>query len=345
MPIFTKNYLRKITSNILKAAKVPANEALMVADCLVESNLAGHDSHGIIRLTKYLDLLKKGKAKPGIKIKIIKQTPSSAVIDGKWGLGQVVAYRAMEIAVQKAKKSSIGIVTVHHSNHIGRLAHYATMAAKQNMIGIIIVNGTRAHVAPYGGCEPRLSTSPICIAIPTKNKPLVLDMASSVVSEGKIRVRKNAKKDIPVGWLIDTNGKPITDPKIFYGPIRQSILPLGGIAGYKGFGLGFMFDILAGGLSGNGCTNKEDRHIGNGIFMEALKVESFIPLRDFYAEVEKFIKFVKSSKIAPGFKEILVPGEPENRTLQERNKKGIFIDDTTWQEIKNRAKELKVNLF
>lgn len=344
MPIFPKNYLNKITFNTLKAAKVPENEAQIVADFLIESNLAGHDSHGIIRLTKYLALLKKEKAKPGTKIKIIKQTSSAAVIDGNWGLGQIVASQAMKIAVQKAEKTSIGIVTVRHCNHIGRLAHYATIATKQNMIAIIMVNGTSAYVAPYGGCESRLSTNPICIAIPTRKKPLILDMATSMVSEGKIRIRRNAKKNVPVEWLIDTNGKPITNPLHFYEPIHQSIMPLGGISGYKGFGLGFMFDILAGALSGAGCSNKGNKHIGNGIFMEAVKVENFIPLQEFYSRVEKFIKFIKSSKITPGFKEILVPGELEDRIIKERSKKGIFIDNITWREIKNRAKEFGVNI-
>jgi hydroxycarboxylate dehydrogenase B len=250
----------------------------------------------------------------------------------------------MGMAVQKAKKNSVGIITVHHCNHIGRLSNYVTIATGQNMIGIVIINGTRVNVAPYGGCEPRLSTNPICIAIPTKTKPLILDMSSGVVCEGKVRVRRNAKKNVPVGWLINRSAKPITNPLDFYGPPRQSILPLGGIAAHKGFGLGFMFDILAGGLSRAGCSNNGDKRIGNAIFMEAIKISSFIPLRKFYLEVEKFIDFVKSSKVAPGFKEILLPGEPENRITKERNKMGIFIDDETLRQIKNRTKELKINI-
>lgn len=344
MPIFSKNYLTKIALNILEAAEIPKNEARIITDFIIKSNIAGHDSQGIIRLTDYLNLLKKKEVKPGIKIKIIRETPSTAVIDGKWGFGQIVASQSMRIAVRKAKESSVGVVAVHHCNHIGRLSNYAIIATKQHMIGIVIVNGTRVNVAPYGGCEPRLSTNPICIAIPTKKKPLVLDMSSSVVCEGKVRVKRNAKEKVPIGWLIDRNAKPITNPLHFYGPPRQSILPLGGIAAYKGFGLGFMFDILAGGLSGAGCSNKGNKQIGNAIFMEAIKTRSFIPLCKFYLEVDKFIKFIKSSKVAPGFKEILVPGELENLTTKEHNRKGIFIDNGTWCEIKNRAKELGIKI-
>lgn len=344
MPVFSKNYLTKITLNILKAAKIPKNEAKVIADFIIKSNLAGCDSQGIIRLTDYLNLFKKGEAKAGVKVKVIKETPSIGVIDGRWGFGQIVASQAMRIAIQKARKNSVSVVVIHHCNHIGRLSNYALMASKQRMIGIVIVNGTRVNVAPYGGCEPRLSTNPICIAIPTKKTPLVLDMSSSVVCEGKVRVKRNAKEKVPIGWLIDKDAKPITNPLYFYGPPRQSILPLGGIAAYKGFGLGFMFDILAGGLSGAGCSNKGNKRIGNAVFMEVIKVKSFLPLHKFYLEVEKFIKFVKSSKIAPGFREILVPGELEYRTIKERNKKGIFIDNGTWGEIKNKAKELGINI-
>lgn len=344
MPIFSKNYLAKIIFNILKAAKIPRNETRIITDFIIKSNLAGHDSQGIIRLLDYLDLFKKGEAKPGVKIKILAETPSTAVIDGNWGFGQIIASQSMRIAIQKAQKRSVSIVTVHHCNHIGHLSNYALMATKQHMIGVVIINGTRVNVAPYGGCEPRLSTNPICIAIPTKKKPLVLDMSSSVVCEGKVRVKRNAKEKVPIGWLVDRNAKPITNPLHFYGPPRQSILPFGGITAHKGFGLGFMFDILAGGLSGAGCSNKGNKRIGNAIFMETIKIRSFIPLHKFYLEVEKFIKFVKSSKVAPGFKEILVPGELENRTTKERNKKGIFIDNGTWSEIKHRAKELGIKI-
>lgn len=346
MPTFSSKQLEKIGIKIFEAAGVSEDEAQTVATFLVKSNLVGHDSHGVIRIPQYINLIKNGMIKPGVEIEIIRETPSTAVIDGKWGFGQVVASRAMAITIEKAKKTSISSVGTNHCNHVGRLSDYAMMAAKQEMIGMMTVNnhGAGLCAAPYGGYERRLSTNPICFAIPTGNDPIVMDITSSVVAEGKLRVKRNRGEKIPEGWIVDGYGNPSTEPEDFYKEPQGALLPFGGMVGYKGFGLSMIIDILSGGLSHAGCSRRDAERIGNGLFMEVINISSFVPIDEFYAQVNNLIEFVKSSKLAPGFDEILIPGEPEMRVEQERSKNGIFVDDETWRQIKEVAQELDVEV-
>lgn len=346
MPTFSAEQLKKVGLKIFKAAEVPENEAQTVTSFLVKSNLVGHDSHGVIRIPQYINLIKNGMIKPGVKSEIIQETPSTAVVDGKWGFGQVVASRSMEMAIEKAEKTSISAVSTNHSNHVGRLSDYAMMAAEQNMVGMMTVNnhGAGLNVAPYGGYERRLSTNPICFAIPTGNDPIVMDITSSVVAEGKVRVKRNREEKIPKGWIVDGYGNPSTDPADLYGTPSGAILPFGGIVAHKGFALSLVIDILSGGLSRAGCSRRDAERIGNALFMEVINISSFIPIEEFYSEVNNLIKFVKSSKLAPGFDEILIPGEPEIRVKRERSKEGIFVDDETWRQIRETAQKLDVEI-
>lgn len=346
MTTFSAKQLEQIGLKIFKAAGVSENEAKIVTSFLVKSNLVGHDSHGVIRIPQYINSIKTGMIKPGVESEIIRENPSTAVIDGKWGFGQVVASRSMEIAIEKARKTSISAVGTNHSNHVGRLSDYAMMAAEQDMIGMMTVNnhGAGLCAAPYGGYERRLSTNPICFAIPTGNDPIVMDITSSVVAEGKLRVKLNREEKIPRGWIVDGYGGSSTDPADFYKDPIGALLPLGGIVGHKGFGLSMVIDILSGGLSHAGCSRRDAERIGNGLFMEVMNISSFIPIKEFYSQVNNLIEFVKSSKLVPGFDEILIPGEPETRVKKERSKEGIFVDDETLRQIRETAKELGVEI-
>ncbi|HIE29369.1 TPA: Ldh family oxidoreductase [Candidatus Poribacteria bacterium] len=356
MPIFSADYLKRAGIAIFKGAGAPDDEAEIVMRLLVKANLVGHDSHGVIRIPQYIHLIQHGDLHPGIAIEIVKETPSTAVINGNWGFGQVIASKAMEIAIQKAKTHSVSTVGAHHSNHVGRMADYAIMAAEENMIGMVMVNnhGAAQHVAPYGGKERRLSTNPICFAVPTGRKetsasqttaePLVVDITTSVVAEGKVRVARNRGQSIPEGWIIDTDGKPSTNPADLYADPPGAILPFGGIVAHKGFGLSLMVDILTGTISNAGFSRANPPRIGNAVFLTVINISSFMPIEEYLEQVDAFIEYVKSSKPMPGFDEVLVPGEPETRMEKKRLAEGIFVEDETWKQINDAAKSVGVIL-
>jgi len=346
MPVFDVQRLKEIALSIFRSAGVPEDEAETVSQALINANLAGHDSHGVIRIPQYIEALLKGMIKPGEGIEILHETPTTAVIDGKWGFGQVVASKAMRMAIDKAGENHLGAVAVQRSNHVGRIGDYAEMAAREGMIGMVTVNnhGAGLLVAPWGGRERRLSTNPISFAIPRgEDEPIVLDITTSVAAEGKVRVKRNRGEKLPEGWIIDHEGKPSTDPNDLYGREGKppgALLPMGGRVGYKGFGLGIVVDILSGALSGAGCSGTPGARIGNSIFALAINIEGFRPIGEFKSEVDRFVRFIKSSPLAPGFDEILMPGEIETRTRRKRLNDGIFVDDVTWNQIVEAARKV-----
>jgi hydroxycarboxylate dehydrogenase B len=343
MPVFREKELHEFCFNVLVKLGATKEEADRVATHLVTSNLVGHDSHGVIQIPNYAKQIVAGEIKPGTMLEIVRETPTIAVIDGNWGFGQVVAKRAMEIAIEKAKSSSISCVGVRHCNHIGRVGEYSLMAAEQNMIGIISVNdqGAGLAMAPFGGIDKRLSPNPISIAFPSgePGRPILLDMSSTTVAQGKLAVARNRGTSVPEGWAIDTNGKPVTNPNDFWGPPEGALVPLGGaLAGHKGFGLGFMLDVLDGVLGGAGVSRGEATRLGNGVFISVINIADFVEPDDFKNQVEALTRWVKSSRLASGFSEILVPGEFEFREKSKRSEKGIVIDDETWRRLKETEK-------
>jgi uncharacterized oxidoreductase len=356
MPILSAEKLEKFAARLLEAAGrtlpslrsggCPAPEAAIVAGALVRANLAGHDSHGVIRLEQYYRLMRDGLIVPGAPLEIVTETPNTAVIDGHWGFGQVIARRATEIAIEKARASAVGVVSVRGSNHLGRLGDYPAMAAEQGMIALATVNnhGGGAWVAPWGGREGRLSTNPISIATPGPERPVLLDITTSVVAEGKIRVKRNRGERMPPGWAIDARGEPTTDPMDLYSQPRGAMLPFGGEVGHKGFALSLMVDILAGALSGAGCTRPDAPRVGNALFLLVIDVARMTPLDAFQERVRALVDYVRSAALAPGFSEILIPGEPEYRTEARRRRDGILVDDETWRQITNIAGSLRVAL-
>jgi len=212
------------------------------------------------------------------------------------------------------------------------------MASKKNMIGLAMVNSIKS-VAPFGGKERMLSTGPISFAFPTNMEfPFVIDIATSVVAEGKLRFMLHKGEKIPLGWIINKDGNPSNDPRDFYE--GGALLPLGGdIAGHKGFGLGLAVDILCGILAGSGCAYMETKK-GNGVFFEVINIDKFIPVEEFKEKVTELLKVIKSSKPRPGFREVIIPGEPEYLTEKIRLREGIQVPERSWREIKNIAKRL-----
>jgi uncharacterized oxidoreductase len=310
--------------------------------------LAGHDSHGVLRIPQYVAAVRDGRIRPGARGTVVHDSTAGVLLDGQLGFGQVIARDAMILAIQRARTTAVCAVSVFRSGHVGRLASHTLLAAAEGMIGMLLVNagGSGQLVAPFGGVAPRLATNPISIAVPSpeNSPPLVLDIATSVAPEGKLRAYRQRGEQVPEGWIIDHSGRPTTDPNDFYDRPPGALLPLGGPAGHKGFGLGFMIDILTGGLSGAGCSRPNAQAEGDGLFVLAIDVRRFSPLADFQSRVAELVWHVKSSPPAPGFAEVQVPGEYEQREIERRRRERIFVDETTWSEILAIANELGVKI-
>lgn len=347
MPTKTVQELTQLAVAIFRAMGSEQTEAEIVGRHLALANLAGHDSHGVLRIPQYVKAIRDGRIRINSHVQVVRESPAGVVLDGQLAFGQVIAVEAMRLAIEKARASAVAGVSVFNSNHVGRLAAHTQLAAESGMIGILTVNagGAGQLVAPFGGVAPRLATNPISIAVPSPDgsPPLVLDIATSVAPEGKLRAYRQRGERVPDGWIIDHEGRPTIDPKDFYGPPAGALLPLGGPAGHKGYGLALMFDILAGGLSGAGCSRPNPQPTGDGLFLMAIDVRQFSPFEEFRARVAELVEHVKSCPPAPGFEEVLVPGEYEFRQEQKRRREGIVIEETTWAEIQAIAGELGVN--
>ena len=337
MPTFTEEKGREVARAIFQAAGTPSEHARIVAQLLVEANLTGHDSHGLIRIPQYLGSVARGNLITDAEAEIVRQNPLTAIVDGHWGFGQVTMTRAVEVALDKANQHGLSAVTVRNSNHIGRLGSYVDSIAREGMVGLLFVNAVGIptfRMAPWGGTEPRLATDPLAFGIPhSSGEPIVMDMTTTVVAEGKVRVKRNRDETTPDGWLLDSEGNPTNNPHLLYGDPPGSILPLGGrTAGHKGYGLNVAIELLAGVLSGSGCIGKDQR-LSNGVLLIVLDVSQFLPLDEFYREADTFAAHVKSSPTAAGFDEILFPGEIEAKVKKQRELDGIFVEDETWRQI------------
>jgi hydroxycarboxylate dehydrogenase B len=336
MKVVPAEQLKRLTVDILQRVGASADAAECVADHLVDANLAGHDSHGVMRIRQYLNLIDAGKLRPDGRMQIVEEAASGAVVDGGQGFGQLIARDAMLLAMKKAREGGVGAVSVRNCCHTGRIGTYTEMAAQAGLVGIAMTNsgGGGQLVAPFGGTARRLSTNPISIAAPSGGPhPIMLDIASSVAPEGKVRNYYLAGKSVPPGWMIDAAGNPTTNPADFYAEPGGSLLPLGGAVGYKGFGLSFMIDILAGALSGAGCIRPDAEYTGDGMLAIALDVRRFTPLADFQQRVAAMVDHVKSCPTAPEFDQIYVPGEIEACQRERRLREGIAIDPAVWTQI------------
>lgn len=336
MPVFEVGKLTDACASVFEGAGLDQNEAKQVAHSLVLANLMGHDSHGVIRVVQYVGALQSGKVHAGKKIELVKEADASAVVDGGWGFGQTICHQAMDLAMEKARARSVAVVEIFNCSHIGRLGEYVEKTAEHDMIGIVMCNnhGGGLLQPPFGGIGARMAPNPIAVGIPTGREfPIVVDLTTSVVAEGKIRVKRNRGEQLPEGWVIDAEGKPTTDPAKFYGPPRGAILPFGGISAHKGYALSIVVDVLSGALGGAGCSREGGASGGNGVFIMVLDIGAFTGRDVFQTEMETFIDFLKSSPLMPGFKEILMPGEMEARMRKQKESDGVYVDDETWRQI------------
>jgi LDH2 family malate/lactate/ureidoglycolate dehydrogenase len=336
--------LRNIASQLLMSAGASEVEADIVSKHSIGANLAGHDSHGIIQIPTYIDRIRRGDIVPGAPFEIVRETPSTTVVDGHWGFGYVVSERAMQMTIDKAKTGGVAAATVFSQGHVGRVADYPIMAAKAGLIGVMTADSGRApkSVVPFGGREARLGTNPLCIAMPSNLEgPLFLDMATSAVAAGKLTVAAARGRAIPEGWLLDSEGNPTTNPSALgEGGV---MLPLGGPEGHKGYGLSVMVEILSGILTGLGFAHDPSGRHNDGCFMAAFNVEAFRSLDEFRKDVTDLAAYLKSSRPAAGFTEIYYPGELEHLRTQRLLKDGVTLEDSTWERLTALANEFGVS--
>lgn len=342
MPRLDGDELERVTRDIFIAWRASRDDAAWVATLLVRANLRGHDSHGVIRIPHYVRALRAGEVNPTPKIRVVSESPTIARIDGDRGFGQVVARRGIAVAMDKARAQGLSAVTLRETNHVGRLADYAEMAATEGLIGMLWVNAPMAlNVAPWGGAARRLGTNPHAVAIPGPNGSVAmsLDFATSVVAEGKLKVKFNRGEKVAPGIMLNGRGEPSTDPREYYADPPGSLLTAGE---HKGYGLSLVVEILGGILSGTGPAQPTPGPVRNGTLIMCLDPTRFLPLDDFHTQVARLFGFARSAPLAAGAKEILIPGEPEERSLLERRARGVPLEDETWRQIKECAAEVGV---
>jgi uncharacterized oxidoreductase len=339
--------LRALAASVFEAAGSSASEAQLVGNHLVDANLAGHDSHGVIRIAKYLDWHARGLVLANQHPSVVKDSPCHAVVDGNFGYGQVIGHEAIELAIGKGQKAGICALAIRNSGHLGRIGAWAEQAARAGLASIHFVNtsGFGILVAPFGGSDRRLSANPIAAGAPTADgAPLILDISTSAIAEGKIQVALNQGKTLPEGCTIDADGQPNRDPARFYGPPEGALLP---IAGHKGHGLSVFCEILAGALTGGQTTNRANATAGrlvNNMTSVIFDPAAFCGVQEFEAEVSRMAAWVKASPpITPGG-EVLLPGEIERRTRAERERNGVPIDAVTRQQIDDSVKRFGLAL-
>ena len=344
MPVFSPKRLTEVARDVFVAAGVEQEEARIVAEHLVDSNLAGHDSHGVLRIPEYVEWMEAGDVALGQHITVMHETDTLVVIEGGWGFGQVIGLEAFDLGIRKARSAGICIVAVSQCGHIGRVGHYPEIAAQQGLVTVLFVNthGAGKLTAPWGGRGRRISANPVSVGIPRKNaEPLVLDMSTSAIAEGKLKDALNRGVSVPPGCIVDADGNPTTDPAAFYGPPQGALLPFGR---HKGFGLAFVVDILAGALTGAGCSRDSATRIGNGFLAFLIRPDHLRDDDAFFADVNALVHHVKNSELASGFDEILAPGEPEILTRIQRTRNGIPVDDSAWGKICAAAGRYGLNL-
>ena len=340
MPKIPAERLSEIGRALFIAAGTPPAEAEIVMRHVVAANLAGHDSHGVIQIPTYIERIKVGHIVPGAPWKIVQESPTTTVVDGHWGFGYVVNERAMKLTIEKAKSANVAAATVFRQGHIGRVASYTLMAAREGMIGIATADSGRSPkaVAPFGGREARLGTNPIAVAIPSDlDGPFCLDMATSAVAAGKINLAIARGKEIPTGWIVDKDGRETTDPT----QLRKggALLPVGGTEGYKGSGLAAVVEVLCGLLTGLGFGVEPSGRHNDGCFMAVFNVAAFRPLAEFKKGVADFARYLKATPPAAGSPGVFYPGEVEHMRAQERAKSGIDVEDSTWNKLAALAAE------
>ena len=338
--------LRSVTETVFKAAGAPEDLAAEMGDALVGANLAGHDSHGVIRIPAYVSQIKSGGLDPAARPSVIQETATTALVDGRWTFGHVAAKFATNVAIKKAKESKTAIVSIVRCNHIGRVGQWGAQAAAQDVIALVCVGGGggsegrmgRGSTAPFGGAEGVFSTNPISIGMPGGETPdMLIDFATSVVAEGKLQVARAKGAELPAGCILDKEGRPSINPNDFYD--GGVLLPFGG---HKGYALAMFVEMLCGAFTPGDEYNGPGRR--GGAVVWAVDAHAFRTPESYQKNADFVMQRVKKVRPAQGFQEVLIPGEPESRSAASRNNEGIQVAETTWEQIEEAAKQVGVTL-
>ncbi len=318
------------------------SEAKTVARHLVEANLAGHDSHGAIRVPAYVDWVEAGTLIPNRSVETVFENETVAIVDGNFGFGQVLGEQAVALGVEKCRRAGLSMVGLRNSGHVGRVGDWAIQAAEAGLLSLHFVNtsGGGILVAPWGGADRRLSANPIAAGVPVPGRsPIVADLSTCVIAEGKIRVARNKGAAVPENAIIDGAGRPTTDPERFYADPPGAILP---IAGHKGYVLSVVVEALAGALTGGGASHPDNPtadRVCNGMLSIFIDPGTVAGL-SFGAGMERFVDWVKAAPKAEGVSEILMPGDPEEQTRADRLANGIPLDGATLEQLSAAARKV-----
>ncbi len=336
--------LGQFAAQLFVAAGVPHAEADVVALSLVDSNLCGHESHGVVRVMEYLDALEKGELQAGVELQVVSQTLVAFVCDGQFGFGQLQMRRLIDLLEAPARQFGIACGTVRRCGHVGRLGEWVERLAERGLVGLLSVNdnGVLTCVAPPGAVQPVISTNPIAVGVPLRDDSMVLDVSTSMVANGKLRVARLAQQSVPEGWLINADGEPTTDPNARLTDPPGTILPMGG---YKGFGLGLLFDMLVGGLSGGCCPPAPTGEVEcNNVLLVVIDPTRFAGQQHFVEQAQGLADFARAARRKEGVEAIRLPNDRSRQAREARMQSGVPLDVGTWNELIERAARLGVSI-
>jgi LDH2 family malate/lactate/ureidoglycolate dehydrogenase len=344
--IVSAESLNRFCTLILVKLEVPPDQATAIARNLIQADLEGVASHGVVRLPIYVERLRAGVVNPRPNVRVISETPTTAVVDGDNGMGQWVGMRAMQMAIDKSLSAGCTFVSVRNSNHFGAAAYYSRMAVAHDMIGLSFTIGGINHMTPWGGAEAILGNNPFSIALPAgEERPVVLDMACSVAARGKIIVAAKDRTPIPIDWASGPDGQPTTDP---VEALKGFVLPVGGPKGYAlTLTIGLLSTMLSGAAFGSEVTNMYENleRIQNiGHLFGVLPIACFEPLEIYKARVDKAIREIRSVPRAPGVERIYLPGEREQILAEDQARSGIPIKSSVWAELLEVGSSLGVTM-
>jgi len=330
VPVVQASRLVQLVTAIMLAAGCKRDEAATIARRLVDSNLVGHDSHGVMRVGKYLEWMRAGWVKPNQAPTVVFESDTIAIVDGNRGFGQVVGEYAGKLGTRKAAKIGIALVGLRNCGHLGRVGDWAELAAAQGQVSLHFLNTSGAQrVAPFGGSDRRLSTNPITIGIPVaRGEPVIVDMTTSMAAEGKLMVALNRGERVPEGWIIDKRGRPTTEPKEFYD--GGALLTVGA---HKGSALSIVTDLLAGAISTGRSSDPQDTVLRNNMLSIYIAPAVYDPQGAVAAEITRFLDWVRASPPTRPDAPVLLPGEIERRTRSERERLGIPLDEKTYADL------------
>lgn len=334
--------LIRFSTRVFQKTGFTKQEATTISTTLVEADLRGVSSHGVMRIPWYIQLINDKEIKVNSDQKVLKESNNHILIDSDYGMGQIYGEMGMRKAMEKAKKHTIGVAGISRANHFGAASYYSKLAAKENMIGIVCTS-TRPFMPPPGGAEKVVGNNPLSIAIPANRyESIVLDMATSVAAAGKIMIAAKTGESIPEGWALDKYGKDTTDPNRALE--SMTFLPVGGP---KGFGLAVAIDVLSGVLLNSAFSvfRSEEYPRECGLFFIAIDIESFTPIEEFKENIDRLIETIKHSTPSEEGTELMYPGEPEQRLENKRRTNGIPLTDKVYNELNTVAVDFNLDIL